>query len=185
VQQGEIRWNGVRLDSPSDALGPPRTGYVPQAPRLFSSSLRENILLGHPADDEALHRALHAAVLETDLSTMPEGLETPVGPRGMRLSGGQVQRAAIARMLVRAPELMVLDDVSSALDVTTEQLLWERLLALADATCVAVTHRRRVLERADRVLVMDAGRVVAEGTVAHLLATSAAFGEIWRTASGD
>jgi ATP-binding cassette subfamily B protein len=91
----------------------------------------------------------------------------------MKLSGGQVQRTTAARMFVREPELLVLDDISSALDVETEQILWQRLFDEDDHhTCLVVSHRRAVLERADQILVMENGRLTARGTLAELLETS-------------
>src|SRR5207247_10438076 len=126
-----------------------------EVPRLFSETLRENILLGYPAEGDALAEAIHRAVLEPDVTTLERGLDTLVGPRGVRLSGGQVQRAAAARMMVRRPALLVCDDLSSALDVETEKALWERVLSAAkdrqpgDAagdrpTVLVVSHRRAV-----------------------------------------
>ena len=111
---------------------PPHSAYTPQVPRLFSTTLRENILMGVSNGDEGeatspLQAAVRQAVLEPDVATLEHGLDTVVGPRGVRLSGGQVQRSAAARMLIRDPELLVCDDLSSALDVETEQLLWERV----------------------------------------------------------
>src|SRR5207248_4098715 len=102
---------------------PPRSAYTPQVPRLFSETLRDNILMGLPTNHADLDAAMHLAVMERDIESMDLGLDTVVGPRGVRLSGGQVQRAAAARMLVRDPELLVFDDLSSALDVETEQIL--------------------------------------------------------------
>lgn len=99
---------------------------------------------------------MRRAVLERDLAGFPEGLETVIGARGMRLSGGQVQRVAAARMFVTEPELLVFDDLSSALDVETEQALWERLFARG-ATCLAVSHRPEVLRRADQVIRLHPG----------------------------
>jgi ATP-binding cassette subfamily B protein len=124
---GEIRWAGDTVAQPAGFMAPPRAAYVPQTPRLFSEALRENILLGIPEERADLAGALHAAVLEPDVAVLERGLDTLVGPRGVRLSGGQVQRAAAARMFVRDAELLVLDDLSSALDVETERTLWERL----------------------------------------------------------
>jgi len=127
--EGEIRWNGEPVGDPSSFFAPPRSAYTPQAPRLFSETLRDNILMGLPVDGVDLPGALRLAVMETDLRDLEEGLETMVGPRGVRLSGGQVQRGATARMLVRRPDLLVVDDLSSALDVETERTLWQRLFA--------------------------------------------------------
>ncbi len=101
---------------------------------------------------------------------MPEGLETLVGPRGARLSGGQLQRAGATRMLVRQPELLVFDDLSSALDVETEQQLWSQIFPTTP-TCLVVSHRRMVLERADQILVLSNGQVIAQGTFEALQAT--------------
>jgi ATP-binding cassette subfamily B protein len=127
IESGTIRWNGQNVDDPASFFVPPRSAYTPQVPRLFSDSLRDNLLLGLPDDEAALRGALHQAVMEDDLAGMGGGLETRVGPRGVRLSGGQAQRTAAARMFIRRPALLVLDDVSSALDVETERVLWERL----------------------------------------------------------
>jgi ATP-binding cassette subfamily B protein len=97
----------------------------------------------------------------------------------MRLSGGQVQRTAAARMFVRQPELLVMDDLSSALDVETEQILWQRVFS-QDATCLVVSFRRAVLERADQILVLQDGRITARGRLEELLETCAEMQRLWR-----
>ncbi|MCU1496796.1 MAG: transporter, ATP-binding protein [Acidimicrobiales bacterium] len=155
--QGTITWNGTAVPDPSTVLVPPRVAYVPQVPRLFSEPLAETVLLG--VDGRGLDRALVLACLDDDLVDMPDGHQTMVGARGVRLSGGQVQRAAAARAFVREPELLVIDDLSSALDVATESRLWDGLFADADEglTVLAVSHRPRVLARADQVIHLDAG----------------------------
>lgn len=156
---GEIRWNGVLLDDPSTVMVPPRAAYLPQVPRLFSEPLADTVLLGEPA--AGLDEALWLTCLDEDLAGMPDGSATVIGPRGLRLSGGQIQRAGAARALVRRPELLVIDDLSSALDVETETRLWERLAAAGFGTTLLVSHRPHVLDRADRVVTLAGGRVVS------------------------
>ena len=122
--------------------------------------------------------AIRAAVLERDLPALEHGLETLVGPRGVKLSGGQIQRAAAARALARPARLLVLDDLSSALDVETEQLLWKRLKALP-GTLLVVTHRREALCAADRVIVLKDGRVEATGRLDTLLENCQEVKDLW------
>ena len=180
VDSGEVRWNGAMVSEPDDFFVPPRSAYTPQVPKLFSMSLRENLLLGRDEIDGELDEAIRAAALDRDVDHMPDGLETLVGPLGMRLSGGQVQRTAAARMFVRNPELLVFDDLSSALDVDTEKTLWERLFAEhAESTALVVSHRRPALQRADQIIVLDEGRVVAKGKLKELLETSPEFRDLW------
>jgi ATP-binding cassette subfamily B protein len=155
---GTVRWNGVAVADPSTLLVPPRAAYLPQVPRLFSEPLADTVLLGAPP--EGLDHAVWLTCLDEDLATMPDGAATMIGPRGLRLSGGQIQRAGAARALVRRPELLVVDDLSSALDIETEARLWDRVAGGGFDTALLVSHRPHVLDRADRVVVLDRGRVV-------------------------
>jgi ATP-binding cassette subfamily B protein len=180
AESGTMRWNGRTVTDPGSFMVPPRAAYVAQVARLQSDTLAENLLLGWPDTDDALRRALHLAALERDVAAMPSGLATVVGPRGVRLSGGQLQRATTARALVRQPELLVVDDLSSALDVDTEAELWARLADGGPSTCLVVSHRRAALQRADEVIVLAGGRVADRGPLRELLERSPEMRRLWR-----
>jgi ATP-binding cassette subfamily B protein len=178
------------VTAPAEFFTPPYSAYTPQAPQLMSAPLKDNLLLGLPVTDGELERALHQAVLENDLATMPDGLATVIGPKGVRLSGGQAQRTAAARMFVRQPALIVVDDLSSALDVNTEQILWDRLFTLTaqgnghQPACLVVSHRRPALRRADQIILLKEGRVEDVGKLDELLLRSEEMRRLWQGEEG-
>jgi len=175
---GEICWNGRRIDDPASFFTPPHSSYTAQVPRLFSETLRENVLLGEDAEDR-LPQAMQFAAMAPDLAALENGLDTLVGTRGVKLSGGQLQRAGAARMFARGADLLIFDDLSSALDVATERQLWETLLRDGDATCLVVSHRRLALQRASQILLLHHGRVIAHGKLDALLRTSPEMRHLW------
>jgi ABC-type transport system involved in cytochrome bd biosynthesis fused ATPase/permease subunit len=156
---GEIRWNDRVVDDPQTDLRPARVAHVAQVPRVLSGSFTGNVGLDHP------HRpvvpSLEAARMGRDV-TEAGGPEALVGHRGVRLSGGQVQRLALARALATEADVLLADDVSSALDAATEIELWEALRSRG-ATVIGATSKAAALAQADRVVVLDAGRVVDHG----------------------
>ena len=180
AQSGTVRWNGQAIDDPAGFLVPPQCAYTPQVPRLFSESLRRNLLLDLDPTAAAHHLedALEVSQFGTDLDSMQAGLESEVGVRGVALSGGQLQRAAVARMLVRQADLLVLDDLSS-LDGPTEEALWAALVADPSRTILAASHRRAALRRAHRVLVLEDGEVVDQGPLAALLERCEVLRRLW------
>ncbi len=180
-ESGDIYWNDELIKDPASFFVPPRTAYTAQVPKLFSDSLQENVMMGKQVKEDELDKVLELAVLKPDIHRLERGLETRVGTRGVKLSGGQVQRSAAARMFMRDAELMIFDDISSALDVETEQKLWDGLFETGDVTCLVVSHRRAALLRADHIVVLKEGQVEAQGSLSYLLECSAEMKRLWES----
>ncbi|WP_432842678.1 ATP-binding cassette domain-containing protein [Dactylosporangium sp. CA-092794] len=157
---GKLKWNGEPVTEPEMFLRPNQIGYVAQLPRVLSGTVADNISLGHEVDAD---RAVSTAQLEHDLNAAGAGLGLLIGHKGTRLSGGQLQRLALARALAPRTELLIADDVSSALDVTTELALW-RALREHGVTVIGSTSKRAALTQADRVIVLLDGTAAAQGT---------------------
>ncbi|WP_406036832.1 ABC transporter ATP-binding protein/permease [Micromonospora sp. NBC_00898] len=156
---GTLRWNGDPVTEPELFLRPGQVGYVSQLPRVLSGTVADNIVLGHEVDAAD---AVSTAQLEHDLAAAGGGLGLLIGHKGTRLSGGQLQRLALARALAPRTELLIADDVSSALDVTTELALWAALRNRG-VTVLGSTSKRAALVRADHVVVLIDGKVAAQG----------------------
>jgi ABC-type multidrug transport system fused ATPase/permease subunit len=155
---GRLTWNGADVTDPETFLRPPRVAHVAQVPHVVSGTVADNVRLDH---DRPVDGPVRAAGLDRDVAEAG-GTGTVVGHRGLRLSGGQVQRLGLARSLATGSDLLLVDDVSSALDAVTEAEVWSGLRA-AGTTVLGTTSRAATLAVADRVVVLDAGRVAAVG----------------------
>ena len=157
-----------------------RIGYVTQEITVFNTTLRDNLAFAAPeANESQLRRALELAHLGPVVDRLPDGLETVLGEGGVRLSGGERQRIGLARALVGVPDVLILDEASSALDAESERAVQDALETIApDLATVIVAHRLSTIRNADRIYVLEAGRVVEEGTYDELLALSGRFAEL-------
>jgi ATP-binding cassette subfamily B protein len=157
-------------------------GLVPQETFLFSTTVHENVAYGvEEATREQVEQAAHVAHLESDVGVFPHGFDTVVGERGITLSGGQKQRTAIARAVMRRPTLLLLDDCLSSVDTYTEEaILRELTQVMRSRTSVIVSHRVSTLRHADRIVVLDGGRVAEHGTHDELLSHDGIYAELYR-----
>lgn len=181
---GAIRFGGV----PADRIGwetvRRHVATVLQTPAMFNDTVRANLTLGEPCPDEALWRALESAELRDEIERLPYGLDTQIGRQGIRFSGGQRQRLAIARLLLADPRIVILDEATSALDTETERRLQERLASfLAGRTTLLIAHRLSTLRLADRVFVFEHGRIAEQGRHSELLYRGGLYSRLYTVES--
>jgi ABC-type multidrug transport system fused ATPase/permease subunit len=170
---GEVRIGGVPLTSADPADLQRSTALVFQESFLFADTVRENLTMGDDVSDDAVLEALEIARARAFVERLPHGLDEVIGERGVTLSGGQRQRIALARALLRRPRLLLLDDATSAVDATVERAILDGLRGSVAATTIVVAHRVSTIALADRVLLLDGGRIAAEGTHRDLLSVPA------------
>jgi ATP-binding cassette, subfamily B, bacterial len=183
VRAGAVRINGVDVRDATLTSIRAITGVVTQDAHLFHETIRSNLLYAKPdASDAELFEALRNAQILALVETLPDGLDTLVGDRGYRLSGGEKQRIALARLLLKAPDIVVLDEATAHLDSESEAAVQEALRrALTGRTSLVIAHRLSTVREADVILVIDAGRIVEQGTHAALLAAGGLYAELYRT----
>jgi ATP-binding cassette subfamily B protein len=183
VTSGALRIDGIDVrDLTQDSLRR-AIGVVSQEPHLFHDTIAGNLTYARPdATVDELWAAARAAQSDELIASLPEGMATLVGDRGHRLSGGEKQRIAIARMLLKDPAIVVLDEATSHLDAENEALVQEALsTALAGRTSLVIAHRLSTIVDADLILVLDEGRLVQRGTHAELLAAGGLYADLYRT----
>lgn len=182
VQTGKILIDGQNIQDVTQASLRKAIGIVPQDTVLFNDTIGYNIAYGNPlASIEEVHEAARAAQIDGFIKRLPDGYEAQVGERGLKLSGGEKQRVAIARTLLKKPAMLIFDEATSALDSKTERAFQEELLSLAkNRTTLIIAHRLSTIIHADQILVMDHGQIVERGTHFELLSANGRYSEMWQ-----
>jgi ATP-binding cassette subfamily B protein len=183
VKSGAIRFNGLDLrDATLDSVRH-TVGMVMQDAHLFHDTIRANLLYARPqASEEELAAALSGAQIASVVASLPQGLDTVIGDRGHRLSGGEKQRVAIARLLLKAPAVVILDEATAHLDSESERAIQEAFLtALKGRTSLVIAHRLSTVQNADQILVLNQGRIEERGRHDELLQTGRLYGQLYRT----
>ena len=182
VQSGKILIDGQNIQDVTQASLRKAIGIVPQDTVLFNDTIGYNIAYGDPsASIDEVHEAARAAQIDSFIKRLPDGYDTQVGERGLKLSGGEKQRVAIARTLLKKPAMLIFDEATSALDSKTERAFQEELLSLAkNRTTLIIAHRLSTIIHADQILVMDHGQIVERGTHLELLAARGRYAEMWQ-----
>ena len=181
VTAGRVTVDGLDVREVTMASLGQLIGFVTQETYLFHASIRENLLFARPdATDEQLETAMRAAAMHERIAELPDGLDTIVGERGYKLSGGEKQRIAIARVLLKDPRILILDEATSSLDTVSERLIQAALARLTEGrTTIAIAHRLSTILRADRILVFDKGRIAERGTHRELLASGGLYSRLY------
>ena len=181
VQSGAIYLDDQDIKTVKQAGLRQAIGIVPQDTVLFNDTIAYNIAYGRPGASEAdIQSAARAAQMDQFIAHLPEGYDTQVGERGLKLSGGEKQRVAIARTLLKKPAMLIFDEATSALDSKTERALQEELTGLArNHTTLIIAHRLSTIVHADQILVMDQGRIVERGSHTELIALQGAYAQMW------
>jgi ATP-binding cassette subfamily B protein len=187
VDAGRLSIDGQDVRSLTQESLRAAIGIVPQDTVLFNDTIEYNIAYGRPGAARAeVVAAARAAHIHAFVESLPDGYETRVGERGLKLSGGEKQRVAIARTLLKAPAILVFDEATSALDSRTERVIQHELESISESrTTLVIAHRLSTVVHADQILVMDHGRIVERGTHAELLARGGAYASIWEIQSRE
>jgi ATP-binding cassette subfamily B protein len=184
VTRGAVRVDGLDVRDVLMRSLAEVVGMVTQESYLFHASIRQNLLYARPdASDQELEAAARAALIHERIVEFPDGYETVVGERGYRLSGGEKQRVAIARVILKDPRILILDEATSALDTNSERLVQSALRPLMEGrTTIAIAHRLSTVRRADQIVVLDRGRVAERGTHQALLEAGGLYQRMWAAA---